>query len=309
MPVVPTIHNWGEAVLVSLTTALLTFLSFIPALIGAIIILVIGWILSGILARLVEKVLTRVGFEVAAERAGVTGFLASTGAGKLTASHVIAELVKWFIRLIFLEVAAQALHLAAVTTLLNAIVLWIPNLVVALLILMVGMLVARFVAGLVRGAVAQSGMANPRLIASLAEWGIIALAVIMALNQVGIAASLVTILFMGVVGALALALGLAFGLGGRETAGQFWRQWAGVPSSAVGGDGGSPRGGNGGGMATREEHRDAEGWRTAAVSKLHEARQAVARGEADPSLSAELDDIIARVEHRSRQDTSHHASI
>jgi hypothetical protein len=76
---------------------------------------------------------------------------------------LIAELVKWFIRLVFLEVAAQALYVAAVTTLLNTIVLFIPNLVVALLIVMLGMLAARFVGGLVRGAVATSGMVNPQL--------------------------------------------------------------------------------------------------------------------------------------------------
>jgi hypothetical protein len=111
----------------------------------------------------VETVLNRVGFQHAADRAGISQFMASAGARDTTASHVIAELVKWFIRLVFLEVAAQALYVAAVTTLLNTIVLFIPNLVVALLIVMLGMLAARFVGGLVRGAVATSGMVNPQL--------------------------------------------------------------------------------------------------------------------------------------------------
>ena len=289
------------------TTALANFLSFIPALVGAIILLIVGWILAGILARLVERVLMRVGFEGAANRAGVSDFLGATGAKTMTASHVVGLMVKWFIRLIFLELAAQAVHLTAVTALLNSIVLFIPNLVVALLILMLGMLAARFVAGLVRGTVAKSGMGNPQLFASLAEWGIIALAAIMALNQVGIAASLVNILFMGVVGALALALGLAFGLGGRDTAGHFWRQWAGVPSSAASGDGGST---GGGGVPGREGRETTPGeWRTSAVSRLREARQTLARDRADPAVTAELDDIIARVEHRPPPESEYHASV
>lgn len=292
----------------AVTAALATFLSFIPALIGAIILLIIGWILAGILARLVERVLTRVGFEVAAKRAGVSEFLGATGAKQLTASHVVGLMVKWFIRLIFLELAAQAVHLTAVTALLNSIVLFIPNLIVALLILMLGMLVGRFVSGLVRGAVATSGMANPQLMAGLAEWGIIALAAIIALNQVGIAASLVNILFMGVVGALALALGLAFGLGGRETAGHFWRQWAGAPSGMASGDGGSTRSGGNGGRTSGWERSESETLRGSSVSKLQEARQA-ARGEGNPALAAELDDMIARHEHRDRPDPSYHASI
>jgi hypothetical protein len=133
-----------------------------------------------------------------------------------------------------------------------------------------------------------------------------------------IAASLVTILFMGVVGAmavalalaLALALGLAFGLGGRETAGQLWRQWYRTPAPVVAGGGGPAGGGNGGDRApAREERRETDGWRTSAVSKLREARDAMARGEADPALATELDAIIARVTHRSRPESSYQASI
>jgi hypothetical protein len=123
----------------------------------------------------------------------------------------------------------------------------------------------------------------------------------------------VTILFMGVVGtlALALALELAFGLGGRETAGQLWRQWYRTPAPVATGGGGSSGGGNGGERTpAREERRETDGWRRSAVSRLHqEARDAMARGQADPALAAELDDIIARVTPRSRPESGYHASI
>jgi Conserved TM helix len=221
----PVVTNLVEAVYVSVASALSALLSFIPALIGALIILLIGWVLAGILARLVRGLLERIGFERAAERTGVTAFLGRTGWRQPSASHLLGELVKWFIRLIFLEAAATAIHLTAVTDIINRLVLFIPNLIVALLVLMVGALVARLVAGLVRGAAGEAGFANANLLGTLAQVTILGFAVIVAVNQIGIATSIVNTLFTALVGALALAFGLAFGLGGRDIAARIWAQW------------------------------------------------------------------------------------
>ncbi len=211
--------------MVSIAAALMTVLSFLPVLVGAIIIVVVGWILADIVAKLVTRLLERVGFEKAAQRTGVTGFIARSGAHGLTAARVVGELVKWFIRLIFLEAAASAIHLTAVTDIINRIVLFIPNLIVALVVLMIGALIAGFVADLVRGSAGEMGFRNPNLLATVARVAIIAFAVIVAMNQIGIAATLVNTLFMAVVFALALAVGLAFGLGGRDTASRMWERW------------------------------------------------------------------------------------
>jgi hypothetical protein len=223
--VLPKVGNFFEALLVSITGALVTLLSFIPNLIGALLILIIGWIVSGFVARLVVSLLERVGFERAAQSTGVTGFMTQAGYRDAKAAVVIGELVKWLIRLVVLEMAANALKLTALTELLNRVILWIPNLIVALVILMLGMLAARFVAGLVRGAVSEAGFSNPGLLASVAQYAIIAFAVVAAVNQVGIASTLVTTLFEGVVGAIALAIAIAFGLGGRDVASRMWQQW------------------------------------------------------------------------------------
>ncbi|MDQ6878828.1 MAG: small-conductance mechanosensitive ion channel [Candidatus Dormibacteraeota bacterium] len=217
----------GQSILVSLTVALTAFLTFIPALVGALILLVIGWLLSGAIGRLVTALLQKIGFEKAATVTGVSRFVGMTGAGKgMTASRIMGELVKWFIRLIFIEMAAEALHLSAITTLINSIILFIPNLIVALVVVMIGVLVANFTAGLVRGGAGEAGFKSPNLLASIARYAIIGFAVLIALNQIGIAATLVNTLFIGLVGAIALAVGLAFGLGGREVASQLWEQWA-----------------------------------------------------------------------------------
>jgi hypothetical protein len=217
----PQVNSFTEAVLVSLTG----FLLLLPALIGAIILLVVGWILGDLVARLVGTLLRRIGFETMAQRTGVSGFIALTGARDSSASAIIAELIKWLIRLVFIELAAEALHLGAVTTLINSLVLFIPSLIVALVVLMVGFLIANFVANIVRGGAAEMGFGSPNLLAGAARAVIIGFALIIALSQIGIAATLVNALFIAFVGALALALGLAFGLGGREVAGQLWQQW------------------------------------------------------------------------------------
>lgn len=217
----PQVNSFSEAVLVSLTG----FLLLLPALIGAIILLVVGWVLSDLVARLVATLLRRIGFETMAQRTGVTGFITMTGARDASASMIIAELVKWLIRLVFIELAAEALHLSAVTTLINSIILFIPSLIVALIVVMVGFLIATFAGNLIRGSAGEMGFRNPNLLAAAAKAAIIGFALIIALSQIGIAATLVDSLFIAFVAAIALALGLAFGLGGREVAGQIWQQW------------------------------------------------------------------------------------
>ena len=315
--VVPSVTNWGDALLVSITGALIALLSFIPALIGALIILIIGWVLSGIIARVVETVLNKVGFEHAAERTGITGVISRSGAGTMRASHVIAELVKWFIRLIFIEIAAQALHLAEVTTLINSIVLFIPNLVVALIIILVGVLAAQFIGRLVRGSLSKANFQQANVFGAVAEYGIIGLAVVTALNQIGVATMIVTILFAGIVGALALAAGLAFGLGGRETAAEIWessyqqtQQLA--RSSSGSNDGGRSSGGSSGGgsyrvpvasnpQPARPSSSSISGasspeWRTMFTVKLREARQALPESTEGQRMARAIDDMISRTE-------------
>jgi hypothetical protein len=97
--------------------------------------------------------------------------------------------------------------------------------VVALVVLMVGALLARVLSGIVRGATAEAGFSNPGLMGRVAQAAVLAFAVIVAVNQIGVATALVNTLFMAVVGAVALAAALAFGLGGREVAAEIWRQW------------------------------------------------------------------------------------
>src|SRR6185436_4585783 len=159
-----------------------------------------------------------------ADRSGFAGFVANTGV-ETDSSGFVAEIAKWFVRLITLVVGFDALGLPAVSDVLRQLLLWLPNLVVAIAVLIFGGLAANWLAGLVRGATAKADLGNPELLANVARIATWAFAIVVALNQIGIARELVNTLFMASVGAVALALGLAFGIGGRDTAAEVVRNW------------------------------------------------------------------------------------
>ena len=219
-----TVNDWGDAVMVSATEALQNFLGFLPALVGAILILVLGWIISGLLAGLVERVLKTVGFERAANTTGISSFIQRSGSS-WTASAIVAEIVKWFIRLIAIQAAASVLGLNQISEIVNAILLWLPHLVVAIAIIVIGALIARFVGGLVRGTTSQMGFSNAELLGSVAYYAILVFAAIAAIDQLGIADTLVNTLLIGLVATFVLAAGLAFGLGGQQTAARITEGW------------------------------------------------------------------------------------
>ncbi len=223
MPTTP-ITDWGTAIMTSLAAALALFLAAIPKVIGFLIILIIGWIIASILASAAAALLRAIKFNDLAQRSGFSRFVEDMGV-HTDAAGVLAEIVRWFVRLIVLVVAFDSLGLPAVSTVLQQLLLWIPNLVVALVVLVIAGLVANAVGDLVRGATAESGLGNPKLLSTLARVTIWGFGIIVAVNQIGVAATLVNTLFMAFVGALALAIGLAFGLGGRDTAGEIVRGW------------------------------------------------------------------------------------
>lgn len=218
------INEWGAALTASLTTALSMFFAAIPRVIGFLVIIIVGWLISGALAAGVAALLRAIKFNDLATRSGFQGFVNNMGL-RTDASGFLANVVKWFVRLIVLVVAFDALGLPAVSQVLQQFLLWIPNLIVAVVVLVIAGLAANALSNLVRGATAQAGFDNPDLLANIARIAVWAFGIVVAVNQIGIARELVNTLFMGFIGALALAAGLAFGLGGRETAGQIVDNW------------------------------------------------------------------------------------
>jgi len=242
-----------EALRASLAGALGTFLSALPRIIASALVLVVGWLLASLVARGTLALLRAVRFNDLARRSGLAGFVANMGVRE-DASGVIAEVVKWFVRLVTLVVAFDTLGLPAVSGVLQQLVLWLPNLVVALVALVIGGLAANALSRVVRGSAAGAGLSNPDLLAAATRIAVWAFAVVVAVSQLGVATALINTLLVGVVGAVALAVGLAFGLGGRDRAAQLlarldragtarmdaWRAPA-VATAPAGRVGGTPR--------------------------------------------------------------------
>lgn len=214
------IRDWGTAIFNALANAVNLILTFIPRLIGFLIILIVGWIIAALLSRAVTWLLRKIGFDRMSDRIGLTRFEQRMGV-RLDSAGILGKIVFWFILLIFLVPAADALGLTAVSNVLNTLVDYIPNVFVAILVLFLGALAATVVADLVRGATASANIGNPNIFAGIARWAIIGFAALIALEQLQISPVLLNELFGAIVAAVAIAFGLAFGLGGQDAA----RRW------------------------------------------------------------------------------------
>jgi hypothetical protein len=219
------VRDMGEALRVSLVGIVNSFTAAVPKLLGFAAVLLAGWILSSLVAKGVAALLQAVRFNELARRSGIAEFVRRM-AVRTDSTGVIASVAKWFIRLITLVVAFDLLGLPAVSSVLQQLLLWLPNLAVALVVLVIGGLAANAVSRIVRGATAGAGFVNPDFLATATRVAVWAFAIVVAVNQLGVATTLVNALLYGLVGSLALAMGLAFGLAGRDRAAQLLDDWA-----------------------------------------------------------------------------------
>jgi hypothetical protein len=218
------VTEWSDAMFTSLAAAMALFFSAIPKILGFAVIVIAGWFIASLIEKGLAALLRTIKFNDLAARAGLADFVQKMGMNTDPAG-MIGLVVKWFVRLIALVVAFDALGLPAVSEVLRSLLMWLPNVVVALVVLVIGGLAARALSNVVRGAANEAGLSNANFLAKVATALVWAFAIVVAVNQIGIATELVNTLFMAVVGAVALGLGLAFGLGGRETAAEILRKW------------------------------------------------------------------------------------
>ena len=202
-----------------------TIVAYLPQIIGAIIILALGWILARFIRYLITKILQKLQFEKLTEKAGV-GELLRKGEIYRSPSNLIGLVVYWFILVLVFIAAMDALGLPVVSEALDNIFLYIPNVVAALVVLVLGFLFGNLISSVVRTAAANAEIAESEILAKTAQYSIIVFSVLIALHQLGIAQQLVTAALIIGFGAFSLALALAFGLGGRELAAEKLKKWS-----------------------------------------------------------------------------------
>ncbi|WP_433165941.1 mechanosensitive ion channel family protein [Kribbella sp. CA-247076] len=188
-------------------------LGFVPNLLGGLVILVVGYFVAKVLGKLVGKLLGKVGFDQWMERAGVSGVLQRSGTG-LTASAMLGKVVFWFVFLISFTMFASALGVPEISAFMSDMLGYIPRIFAAIVIICLAALFANFLAAIIRGATGNETLAK------VGKYAILVYAAFAALTQLGIAVQLTGNTLLIVLAGAALAMGLAFGLGGREMAGR-----------------------------------------------------------------------------------------
>jgi hypothetical protein len=199
-------------------------MAFLPMLIGALIIFFAGLIAAKLVKMAVIKVLKLVRFDSAGEKTGLNDFLQKGNIAKAP-SEILGALVYWFVMILVFIASLDALGLPIVSDLLNQVFLYIPNVVAALIVLVLGILVGNLLSAVVRATASNAGLPVSDGLGKAANYSIIGFAGSIALIQLGIGQDIVGAVFVIAFGAMALALALAFGLGGREMAGEYLKKW------------------------------------------------------------------------------------
>jgi hypothetical protein len=212
--------EWNTLIIEPVTRMLTKILAYLPVLLGALVILIIGWIIAKAIKRIVDWLLKLIRFDALADKAGISEIL-KKGDLKISAREVVSSIVYWLIMIMILVMTVEALGLPRASDVLAGLFAYVPNVIAALLVLVVAMFLASFVSGIVRTAAGNANLPKPEILAGISRWAILIFAVTIALEQLGIAPLLVATTFNIILGGIVLALALAFGLGGKDTAAKY----------------------------------------------------------------------------------------
>lgn len=193
------------------------FIAFLPNFLVAVIILVVGWVVAVFVAKLVKQVLHSLKLDEVGDKLGLDEVSARTGV-KMSVSGTIAWLVKWFLLIAIFLAAADIMQLTQISAFLNQVLMYIPSVIAGAAILLVGTMVASFLSKLVRHSVQAAGLSSADLLGAVTQWAVMIFTVLATLDQLKVASAFVQTLFTGIIAMLAIAGGLAFGLGGKEHA-------------------------------------------------------------------------------------------
>lgn len=191
--------------------------SYIPAIAGAIVILVVGWLIAKVIEALIARVLKAVKLDQASEKAGIANVLAQ-GEIKMTLSEIVGAIVYWLIMLIVIATTLDALNLKIASDLLTRLVGYVPNILGAVFIMILGAFLANFVGSIVRTAGANAGVKNAKTLGNASQIILMVFAAIIAIEQLQIATTLLILSVNIVLVSIGIGLALAFGLGCKDMA-------------------------------------------------------------------------------------------
>ena len=209
--------SWTDVVVASFQNAWNVLIGFLPELLGAIIILIIGLLIASILRVIFEKIVDALRIDDLLRKLGVERFVERAGI-QLNSGKFVGALVYWFFVVVVVLAISDILGLWGLSTFLNEVLIYFPNIIVAVLILLAALVVANLLRGLVKASVMSARLHASKFLGALTWWSVVLFGFFAALLQLGVAAALIQTIITGFIAMLALAGGIAFGLGGRDYA-------------------------------------------------------------------------------------------
>ncbi len=215
------IQTWADVLTSSFQNLWFGVVAYIPNIIVAVVIFVVGWLIGAALGKVVEQILKSLKLDMALKNTGLNDVVERAGF-TVNSGMFLGMLVKWFIIIGFLVASLDVLHLTQVNAFLSDVVLsYIPQVIVAVLFILIGAVVAEVAKDIVAGAARAAEVHSAGFAGSVAKWAVWVFAILAALDQLQVATGFIQTLFTGIVVAISLALGLSFGLGGQEAAARY----------------------------------------------------------------------------------------
>jgi len=211
--------DWNVVVMTPVTEMLARIAGFLPTLLGVLVILIVGWIIAGALKNLVVKVLKLIQLDTATEKAGL-GDVLRRGGIRQTLSELIGVLIYWLIMLLVFMTALNAFGMTVAASLLDKVILYIPNVIAAVFILALGIFFSSMIGTVVRTASSNAGITQAKFLGQLTQTLIMIFASIITLEQLNIASSVLNFAINIILASFGLALAIAVGLGSKDIAGK-----------------------------------------------------------------------------------------
>ncbi|MFA5080264.1 MAG: hypothetical protein WC472_01420 [Candidatus Paceibacterota bacterium] len=217
-------QSWVSAIVMAFQRLFESTVNFIPDLLAAIIVFILGYLLSTWLGMIIAAIFRVFKFDNIFRKTGWDRALAQAEI-EIKPSDFMGGIFKWIFIVMFLTISTEIIGWTSFTELLNAIIMWVPNLIVAIGIMVVAIVIADMLEKMVKASIGKMGVSSINFLGSLVKWSIYIFAIFAVLIQLGVAVSIVNTLVIGLITTITLALGLSFGLGGKEVAGEIVRDF------------------------------------------------------------------------------------
>ncbi|OGG42041.1 hypothetical protein A3A21_03365 [Candidatus Jorgensenbacteria bacterium RIFCSPLOWO2_01_FULL_45_25b] len=211
------VESWIQVVVDSLYNLWIGAMGVVGSIIGALVVFIIGLIVASGISAIVERAVKIIKLDDLLKKLGIEEHFGRAGI-KINSARFCGKVVYWFFVLVFLLAVADVLSFSTLSSFLEQVLLYVPNVIVSILIMLAAFVVAHFLRNLVIASVKSARLHSPTLLGSITWWAVVIFGFLASLSQLGIAISIINALITGFIAMLALAGGIAFGLGGKDVA-------------------------------------------------------------------------------------------